>query len=76
MYKGDIDLAYKISPMYRESQHESRVEKTLPVQPKRRYPICIGGQRATPPEDCGGPWAFMALEDEYWVEPNKEGRVS
>jgi hypothetical protein len=46
-------------------QHEIRVEKKLPVQPKRRYPTCIGGQRAAPPEDCGGPWAFMALQDEY-----------
>jgi Plasmid pRiA4b ORF-3-like protein len=36
-------------------QHEIRVEKKLPVQPRRRYPTCIGGQRATPPEDCGGP---------------------
>jgi hypothetical protein len=46
-------------------QHEIRVEKKLPVQPKRQYPTCIGGQRAAPPEDCGGPWAFMALQDEY-----------
>jgi len=46
-------------------QHEIRVEKKLPVHPKRRYPTCIGGQRAAPPEDCGGPWAFMALQDEY-----------
>jgi hypothetical protein len=46
-------------------QHEIRVEKKLPVQPKRRYPTCIGGQRAAPPEDCGGPWAFMALQEEY-----------
>jgi hypothetical protein len=45
-------------------QHEIRVEKKLPLQPKRRSPTCIGGQRATPPEDCGGPWAFMALQDE------------
>jgi Plasmid pRiA4b ORF-3-like protein len=46
-------------------QHEIRVEKKLPVQPKRRYPTCIGGQRAAPPEDCGGPWTFMALQEEY-----------
>jgi len=46
-------------------QHEIRVEQKLPVQPKRRYPICISGRRAAPPEDCGGPWAFMALQDEY-----------
>jgi hypothetical protein len=46
-------------------QHEIRVEKKLSVQPKRHYPTCIGGQRAAPPEDCGGPWAFMALQEEY-----------
>jgi hypothetical protein len=46
-------------------QHEIRVEKKLPLQPKRRYPICIGGQRAAPLEDCGGPWAFLALQEEY-----------
>jgi Plasmid pRiA4b ORF-3-like protein len=46
-------------------QHEIRVEKKLPVQLKRHYPTCIGGRRAAPLEDCGGPWAFMALQDEY-----------
>jgi hypothetical protein len=24
----------------------------------------VGGQRAGPPEDCGGPWAFMERRDE------------
>ena len=46
-------------------QHDIRVEKKLSAQSKRRYPTCIGGQRTAPPEDCGGPWAFMALRDEY-----------
>jgi Plasmid pRiA4b ORF-3-like protein len=40
-------------------QHVVRVERRLPVGRKRTYPVCIGGQRAVPPEDCGGPWAFM-----------------
>jgi hypothetical protein len=46
-------------------QHEIRVEEKLPLEPKRTYPICIGGARATPPEDCGGPWAFMELRQQY-----------
>ena len=46
-------------------QHEIRVEKKLPIDPKKIYPVCIGGARATPPEDCGGPWAFMGLRQQY-----------
>ncbi len=46
-------------------QHEIRVEKKLPIDPKKTYPVCIGGARATPPEDCGGPWAFMELRQRY-----------
>jgi hypothetical protein len=44
-------------------QHEVRVERRLTVDPKRTYPVCIGGRRAAPPEDCGGPWAFLVRRD-------------
>lgn len=44
---------------------EFRFEKQLPINPKKTYPFCVGGGRAAPPEDCGGPWAFMELEDRY-----------
>jgi hypothetical protein len=42
-------------------EHEVRVEKVLPFEVRRHYPVCIGGQRAGPPEDCGGPQAFDAM---------------
>ncbi len=45
--------------------HEIRVEQTVPVGERQTYPRCIGGARAGPPEDCGGPWAFMALRQHY-----------
>ena len=35
-------------------RHEVRLEKVLPVGPGVRYPKCIGGARACPPEDVGG----------------------
>ena len=27
--------------------------------------MCIDGRRAMPPEDCGGPWAFLELRQHY-----------
>jgi hypothetical protein len=42
--------------------HDIRVEAILPVEPARRYPMCIGGARSAPPDGCGGPWAFVELE--------------
>ncbi len=46
-------------------EHEIRFEKTLPLDPKKTYPVCIGGKRAAPQEDCGGPWSFMALKSHF-----------
>ena len=43
--------------------HEIRLERVLAAEPRQRYPRCTGGKRAAPPEDCGGPWAYMALRD-------------
>ncbi len=42
-------------------QHEVRAEKILPLDSKKSYPVCIGGRRACPPEDCGGPWDYQEL---------------
>ncbi len=46
-------------------QHEIRLERTVPLNPTKTYPVCVGGARAAPPEDCGGPWAFMTLRQHY-----------
>jgi hypothetical protein len=42
-------------------EHDILVEKVLPVDPEVRYPICLKGKRACPPEDCGGPWGYAEL---------------
>ncbi len=39
-------------------EHKILVEKILPVDPEVRYPRCIKGKRACPPEDCGGIWGY------------------
>jgi len=42
-------------------QHEVRIEKLLPVDPKKNYPVCIDGKHAAPPEDCGGALSYMQM---------------
>lgn len=41
--------------------HELDVEKTFPPQTGMDYPICIGGARRCPPEDCGGAAEYQEL---------------
>jgi hypothetical protein len=40
--------------------HDLRLETTLPVNPRKNYPLCVAGKCSAPPEDCGGPPGFMA----------------
>jgi hypothetical protein len=42
-------------------QHEMRLEKIMEPNPRKHYPVCTGGKKACPPEDCGGPWAYQEL---------------
>jgi hypothetical protein len=35
-------------------RHKILVEKILPLEPNKQYPVCLKGKRACPPEDCGG----------------------
>jgi len=39
-------------------EHTIEVEDVLPAESKVKYPRCIAGKRACPPEDCGGPWGY------------------
>jgi len=42
-------------------EHDIVIEKILPPEKGKKYPICIDGKRACPPEDCGGPWGYRDL---------------
>ena len=57
--------------------HTLSFEGVQPAQPDVTYPRCTDGERACPPEDCGGPWGYEDLleladknhdEHEKWVE--------
>ncbi len=48
-------------------EHEIAFEGAQPAEPRKRYPCCIDGARACPPEDVGGIWGYpeflKALQD-------------
>lgn len=41
--------------------HTVMIEKKLPIDDRFTYPVCVGGARACPPEDCGGPAGYEHL---------------
>jgi hypothetical protein len=43
------------------------LEAMLPVDPRRRSPLCTGGKRAGPPEDGGGVWANLQRVDQHHI---------
>jgi len=48
-------------------RHEIRVEQILPRDPMQAYPVCTAGARAAPPEECGGPQAFLTLRQHFSI---------
>ena len=48
-------------------RHKVIFEGYPPIDPKAKYPICLEGERACPPEDVGGPWGYaeylLAISD-------------
>ena len=45
-------------------QHDIRLERIVPLDPRKRYPTCIDGAGDCPPEDCGGPWGYHSRMEE------------
>ena len=41
--------------------HDLLVEEVPPPVRGTRYPLCLAGRRACPPEDCGGVWGYQEL---------------
>ena len=42
-------------------EHQITLERIVPRDRDRRYPACIAGRRACPPEDCGGVWGYTQI---------------
>ena len=58
-------LAFKYEYDFGDSWlHEILFEGRPPVDPQAKYPLCLEGGRACPPEDCGGVWGYAGLLEE------------
>jgi len=55
IYEYDLNIPWR---------HEVRIEDRLAPEAGKTYPICVAGDGACPPEDCGGPDAFMEHRDD------------
>ena len=55
-------------------EHQITVEKIIPPEDGIYYPICTGGERACPLEDCGGPWGYEELL-EILKDPKHEEHI-
>ena len=42
-------------------QHDIVVEKIVPAGPQKSRAVCLAGENACPPEDCGGIWGYYEL---------------
>jgi hypothetical protein len=58
-------------------RHVIEIEETLPPEERVRYPRCLDGRRACPPEDCGGPWGYPNFLDAIQApdHPDHEERL-
>ena len=45
--------------------HQLRVEAIQYPESPLATPVCIAGKRSAPPEDCGGPWGYLAKRQHY-----------
>jgi prevent-host-death family protein len=52
-------------------EHTITLEKVLPREKGKIYPLCLKGKRACPPEDCGGVWGYKNLL-EVIADPDHE----
>ncbi len=52
-------------------RHEVLFEGNPPPEKGKKYPVCLDGERACPPEDVGGPWGYAEFL-EAMADPKHE----
>jgi Plasmid pRiA4b ORF-3-like protein len=56
-------------------QHNVLFEGTYPKEPGRKYPVCLAGELAGPPEDCGGIPGYYDCIKALKNRDNSEGKL-
>ena len=56
--------------------HDVVLEKIEPKEPKKKYPLCLAGERACPPEDCGGVSGYYRCLEAFRNKDDSEGVLS
>jgi hypothetical protein len=70
--KDDKKLAFRYTYDFGDNwEHEVLFEGIVDPDPKNKYPICLEGERACPPEDCGGIGGYEHLL-EVLADPQHE----
>jgi hypothetical protein len=49
-----------------------RLEALRPRTSRQGYPVCTGGKRAAPPEDCRGTWGYLKRLEQHRLSPPLE----
>lgn len=57
-FTGDNKRAHYVYDYGDNWEHDVQLEKILARDADIKYPVCVGGKRACPPEDCGGIWGY------------------
>jgi Plasmid pRiA4b ORF-3-like protein len=51
-------------------EFDIRLEKALPFDEKKAYPLCVAGHGDAPPENVGGPLAYHRWLEQRWSSEN------
>jgi hypothetical protein len=52
------------------------LEKILPRESKKKYPVCLEGKLACPPEDCGGIHGYYQCIEALKKRDNSDGLLT